>query len=179
MDWTGYEIFDPEVDRPLHEVDRRRAKRHFERLMAQKEERKSQLAGLLARNDGPGLGDDDASVSALDRWYRERLQADPQRPHRLLPEWYSVVNDMALHLGDLAIARCPWLHWELFVWGRKDASYHRPVLMGFRVPNGRYNVDPDWSIAAIGHAQLSGQPVDAEELVPMLHLVAEHAEGRV
>ena len=143
VDWTGYAIFDPEVDRPLHEVGRREAKRHFDKLMA-----------------------------------GTRLEPDPQRPHRLAPESYSVVNDMGLHLGDVAITRCPWLRWELFVWGRKDVSYQRPVLMGFRIPDAKYNADPDWSIAAVGHAQLRGQPVDDEELVPLLHRITETADGR-
>lgn len=178
VDWTGYAIFDPEVDRPLHEVGRREAKRHFDKLMAGKEERKAQLSALLERDAGLALGDDDAAISALDHWYRDRLEPDPQRPHRLAPEWYSVVNDMGLHLGDVAITRCPWLRWELFVWGRKDVSYQRPVLMGFRIPDAKYNVDPDWSIAAVGHAQLRGQPVDDEELVPLLHRITETADGR-
>jgi hypothetical protein len=178
VDWTGYEIFDPEVDRPLNEVTRAEARRHFDKLMAQKDERNAQLAALLVRNRGPELGDDDAAISALDHWFRDRVEPDPERPHRLLPEWYSVGNDMALHLGDVAIARSPWLHWELFTWGKKDVAYQRPVLMGFRVPDKRYNVDLDWNLAVIGHRQVTGQPLEDEELVPMLHRIAEHAEGR-
>jgi hypothetical protein len=177
VDWTGYEVFDPEVDRPLHEVSRAQARRHFDKLMAEKEERKAMLAALLER-DGLELGDDDASISALDHWYRDRVEPDPERSNRLFPEWYSVANDMALHLGDVAISRSPWLRWELYVWGKKNASYHRPVLMGFRVPHDKYNVDLDAAVVGLGLRRVTGQAVDDEELVPLTHLLAEHAEGR-
>jgi hypothetical protein len=40
-----------------------------------------------------------------------------------MPEWYSVVHDVALFLGDLMIARCPELRWEFFTGGKKNVAY--------------------------------------------------------
>jgi hypothetical protein len=177
VDWTGYDVFDPEVDRPLQQVGRKEAKRHFDKLMAEKEERKALLAALMQRNEGPALGDDDASISALDHWFRENVEPDPTQPHRLLPEWYSVVTDMALHLGDVAIARSPRLRWELYVWGRKNANYQRPVLMGFDTSNSRYNVDLAAGLAGIGLRQVKGMELEDEELVRMRRRIADAAVG--
>jgi hypothetical protein len=177
MDWSGYEVFDPEVDRPLQEVSRAQARRHFDKLMAEKEDRQALLAALLQRNGGPALEADDAAISALDHWFRERVEADPDQPHRLLPEWYSVVNDLALHLGDVAIARNRQLRWELFVWGRRNANFQRPVLMGFEVPNPRFSVDLVAELVVIGHRQVKGMELDDEEFVPLLHRITEAAEG--
>lgn len=53
MDWTGYELFDPGVDGPLARVSLEQARMHFDKLMAEREERKAQLAALLARDAIP------------------------------------------------------------------------------------------------------------------------------
>ncbi len=178
MDWTDYEVFDPGVDRPLAQVGRKEARAHFDKLMAEKEGRKEQLAALVAR-DNITLGGDDDSVSALDHWYRDHVEPRPGQPELMVEEWYSVANDMAVFLGDLAITATPWLHWELYVWGKKNVSYHRPVLMGFRVANKRYNIDVDATLLVIGHRQIKGMELDDEELVPFLHAVAAEAAGGV
>jgi hypothetical protein len=87
---------------------------------------------------------------------RQRDLADrlaPQRPGSLLPDWYSVVNDVALFLGDVMIERHPNLHWEFFTWGKKNASYQRPVIMGFGTedPKFRTNLDVHRGVATYGH----------------------------
>jgi hypothetical protein len=38
----------------------------------------------------------------------------------LLPDWYSVVNDLALFLGETMIERCSTLRWEFFTGGKKN-----------------------------------------------------------
>jgi hypothetical protein len=69
-----------------------------------------------------------------------------------LPEWYSVVNDVALFLGDVILERCPGLRWEFFTGGKKDVAYQRHVIMGFsRVPNSKFNVDIDRNVATYAH----------------------------
>src|SRR5262249_24477501 len=74
------------------------------------------------------------------------------RPGRLAPVWYSIVNDIALFLGDVMIQRHPELRWEFFIWAKKDISYQRHVIMGFnRVSNPKYNIDIDAAVAAYGH----------------------------
>jgi hypothetical protein len=177
VDWTGYDVFDPEVDGPLQKASRAQARRHFDRLMAEKPERKAQLAALMQRNSGPALGDDDAAIAALEHWFREQVEADPAQPHRLVPEWYSVVTDMGLHLGDVAIARSPNLRWELYVWGARNVNYQRPVLMGFETPDPKYNVDLAAGLAGLGLRQAQGMALEDEELVPMLRRIADAAVG--
>jgi hypothetical protein len=60
VDWKVYEIYDPEVDKPLAEVSRREARRHFERLMADREQRIAELRKLVAAA-GIDLDDTDES----------------------------------------------------------------------------------------------------------------------
>ncbi|CAA9478708.1 MAG: hypothetical protein AVDCRST_MAG53-623 [uncultured Solirubrobacteraceae bacterium] len=177
MDWTGYELFDPGVDGPLARVSLEQARMHFDKLMAEREERKAQLAALLAR-DAITLGGDDASVSALDHWFRDRVAPRPGKPQLMAEEWYSVATDMGVHLGDLLVAEHPWLRWELFVGDKHHVNHHRPVLTGFRVKHEAYNVDIDASVQVIGHRQINAMELMDEELVPFLHALAAEATGR-
>lgn len=153
--WDGYEVYDPGVYGPLHTLPRAEARRAFTRLMEAKPERIAMLRRLLRAN-GVELANTDAAIQNLNDWFLANVKADPEKPGRLLPEWYSVVNDMALFLGDVIIERCPGLHWEFYIWGKKNVSYQRPVIMGFsQVANPKYNVDLDRIIAACGHRVVS------------------------
>lgn len=178
MDWTGYEVFDPGVDGPLRDVSRGKAREHYKKLMAEKEQRKAMLKALVAR-DGIDLDDSDASISALDHWYRDRVELDPDDPEKMVLEWYSVANDIALYLGDLAVERNPGLHWELHTGGKRALGYQRPVIKGFGLlPNKRYDIDFDRRLITIGHRQAKGMKLEDEELVPMMQEIAELAAGR-
>lgn len=143
INWGDYEPFDPGVDRPLHELPRREAKAAFEHLMAAKEARTGALRALVADN-GFELDGSDAGVQQLNDWFRAHVEPNPTDPARLRSMWYSVVNDLALYLGDIIIERVPNIHWTFFDKGSKDVAFQRHVLMGFtRVKNLKYNVDID------------------------------------
>jgi hypothetical protein len=151
MNWDDYEIYQPGVSGPLNTLPRGDARRAFNALMAAKPGRIEMLRRLL-RADGIELAGTDAAIQDLNDWFRASVEADPDQPGRLLPEWYSVVNDVGLFLGHVMIERCPDLRWEFYTWGKKNVSYQRHVIMGFsRVRNPKYTVDIDAAVAAYAH----------------------------
>lgn len=147
MEWRSYEIYNPgdEVTMPLHLLPRRVARTAHNKLMAERRTRRIALRRLLLDN-GIVLRETLESIDELNHWFNLNVKIDGSG-ERLEPEWYSVVNDIALFLGDFIISQAPNLEWRIFVWGTKDMSYHRSVIMGFsKVPSGRYNLDLDWVI---------------------------------
>lgn len=156
-----YVCFDPGVDRPLDQVTRGEAKAHFNLLMEQKDERINQINILVAKS-GVTLTDSDESIQELNDWFVNNVEASPTDPDSLKPIWYSVVNDIALFLGEVFIKRSGGkLRWELFVYGKKDLSYQRPVVMGFtKVKNKKYNIDFDLAIGMYGHRVISHESDD-------------------
>jgi len=159
-----YAPFDPGVSRPLHEVTKREARAAFDRLMAAKDDRIAELRRLLSLN-GVDLCSSDKGLQELNDWFRREVEGD-QRSGRLLPNWYAVVNDLALYLGDVVIERCPNLRWVMFDKGAKDAAFQRHVIMGFSgVPNPKYNLDIDHLVATYGHRIIAGQDVESDAFV--------------
>lgn len=155
MDWDDYEIFDPGVDRPLHEVSRSEAKRAHDRLMAAIPERLRQLRRLAEAN-GVDLQAKDG-LQRFNDWFADSVEADPANPQLLRGEWYSVVNDVGLLIGESLIERSGGkLRWELFTRGKKDSAYQRSVVMGFDVPNPKFNYDFDLAVGHYAHRIVRG-----------------------
>jgi hypothetical protein len=151
IDWNGYEIYDPGVVGPLSTVSRTEARRAYERLMQAKPARMEMLRRLLKAN-GVELASSDAAIQDLNDWFYANVEPDPVKPGRLLPDWYSVVNDVALFLGDVLIERHPNLSWTFYTAGKRNVSYQRHVIVGFsQVPNQKYNIDFDRMVATYGH----------------------------
>jgi hypothetical protein len=108
----------------------------------------------LLRGNGVELSGADAGIQDLNDWFVDNVQPDSDKPGRLAPEWYSVVHDVALFLGDAAIERFPNLRWEFFTWGKKNVSYQQHVLMGFGQVselNPHDNIDLNRAVATYGH----------------------------
>ncbi|MDZ8200273.1 hypothetical protein RZO50_02015 [Microbacterium sp. SSW1-59] len=136
--------------------------------MSSKAERHAQL-GTLVRANGVELGQDDESLRMLNLWFNDNVGVSDQDPERLRNLWYAVVNDIALWLGDVIISKAPALHWTMFTKSKRDVSYQRHVLMGFKnVQNPNYNVDPDRVIATLGHRAAKGLPVSGEDFVNLV-----------
>jgi hypothetical protein len=149
--WGSYEVYHPGVFGPSNMLSRPEARSAFSLLMEAKPRRISMLCHLLSLN-GVELASTDTAIQRLNDWFRLNVEADPGKPGRLSPDWYAVVYDISLFLGDVMIERCPGLHWEFYIWGRKNIAYQRPVIMGFtRVPNPKYNIDIDAAVAAYAH----------------------------
>lgn len=154
--WDAYAPYDPGCEGPLQDLPRRAAKLAFEKLMAEKDARIDMLKKLLSAN-GLRLTRTDTGIQRLNDWF-----VDHVRPHREFKErldniWYSVVNDVALHLGDEIIRRSGGtLEWRMFIGPNDDVAYQRHVLMGFQqARNPLYNVDIDNLVASAGHAAIA------------------------
>lgn len=174
VDWNGYEVFDPGVDRPLAEIPRKQARAAFDRLMAAREARLVQLHQLTAAN-GVDLEAADG-VQQLNDWFVAAVQPDPEGCGRLANIWYSVVNDIGLFLGERAIAASGGaLRWEFFTAGKKDVAYQRHVLMGFNVSNPRYNLDLDLLVGTYGHRVVRGEDIDPAFFANLLRAAAERS----
>jgi hypothetical protein len=162
MQWGDYVPFNPEIQGPLGNLPRREARRHYNRLMEAKKERIQALATLLEQN-GVMLGSSDVALQDLNDWFLREIEPDNGNPRRLAPRWFGPVQDLALYLGDTMIERSPGLRWEFFTWGKKNLSYHRPVIMGFsKVQEPKYNVDPGWSLVVYGNRAAAGERVEED-----------------
>ncbi len=152
INWNGYEIYDPGVSALRGTLPRTEARQAYERLMQAKPARIEMLRRLLGAN-GVELDSSDAAIQDLNDWFYANVEPDPDNPGRLLPDWYSVANDIALFLGDVMIQRHPNLHWEFFTWGKKNVAYQRHVIMGFSTedPKFKTNIDIGRSVATYGH----------------------------
>jgi len=152
MEWDRYEIYHPGISAPASTLPRAVARRAFDRFISERSARIEMLRRLLEANTVE-LSSSDDGIQALNDWFKANVEADPANPGYLLPEWYSVVNDISAFLGDVIIERCPSLHWEFFKWGKKNVAYQQPVIMGFRgVPNPKFNIDVQRRVAGYGHS---------------------------
>lgn len=151
-DWDAYQPYDPGVAEPVKTLSRAQARRRYERCMESKAARLDMLRRLLD-SDGVNLTSADSSIQDLNDWFLANLEADPQRPGRLGPVWYSVCHDIALFLGDVMIERHPNLRWEFFTWGKSNVSYRQHVIMGFSTedPKLHTNFDVAGSVLTYGH----------------------------
>jgi len=77
-------------------------------LMEAKPARIEMLRRLLRANRVE-LSSTDEGIQDLNDWFRANVEPDTEAPGRVLPDWYSVVNDAALFLGEAMIERCPGL----------------------------------------------------------------------
>jgi hypothetical protein len=157
IDWGDWKPFEAAPGQPLDRVDRGTALGYFRALMAARDARQRDLERLLDRNRVL-IDPHNAGLQRLDDWYQSNVCADTCEPDRLADRWYAVGLDIGLYLGEAIIRRAPNVEWRLFTESRRDASYQRPVLMGFRgVDNPRYNVDPERLVGTHGHRLVAGE----------------------
>jgi hypothetical protein len=177
MHWGDYAPYDPGVDGPLQDQARAAAQAAFAKLMKDKGSRKLALSQLLAAN-GIELDTSNGGIQRLNDWFRDSVEPDPGgEPETLRSIWYSVVNDIALFLGDVIIERAPNLRWDFLGSGRKDISFQRHVILGFPVPNPLYNIDVDLRVAIHAQRIVSGLGVRNDEFVQMIASAVELAHS--
>lgn len=166
--WGDYEIYNPGVAAPLSEVPRVDARRAYEKLMAAKPQRIAMLLRLAALN-GADVDNSDAGIQRLNDWFRSGVQEDPADPGWLLPDWYSVVNDAGVFLGDVMIERHPTLRWQFYTWGKTNMYYQKHIIMGeIRSGHPKLGIDVDRVVAAYGHRVIGGMDVDTDAFVRMV-----------
>jgi Family of unknown function (DUF6278) len=154
VDWDEYDPYHPQVNKPLRELPRKEARAAYDRMMDTKSERIEALKRLLQAN-GIELDDSDESIQAMNDWFRRELEPDPEDKGAPDPQWFSVIHDIGMYLGDLIVKRAPGLEWRFFDKRKTDMSYQHPVIMGFDVPNRNYNVDPPWLVNLHAHRLLN------------------------
>jgi|SRR6266498_4386476 len=175
VDWHDYEIFDPGTWGPLGELPRREARAAYQRLMDARGARFEELAKLVAKS-GIKLEWTYDSLQAVNDWFRTNVTADPRDRSRLLPEWYSVTNDIGLFLGDFLIRQHPGLHWEFDTSHKGVTTYQRHVIMGFKnFPDPDYALDLDMAVARYGHAVLLRQDIDVNAFVDWVRTAEQRA----
>lgn len=172
--WEVYEIFDPEVDRPLADVSRAEARAHHHRLLAMTGHRISELR-KLADSAGIELDGSEGSLQAFNDWFAANVEPDPERPDQARGRWLSVAQDLALYLGDLMMERHPHLHWKLLEGGKRNISYQRTVLVGYRKAHPRYNTDLDYGLGQYANALARGERDQHDFFVAMLRWTDEYA----
>ena len=105
--------------------------------MAVREER-TRLVLELARVNGYQAGFDDAGLAEANRFFLHNLPIDRSPSATdgaalIDDQWMSVIWDLALLIGQTAIARHPDLSWEFFDPGRrKTLGAYAPCLVGHR-----------------------------------------------
>lgn len=162
VNWDGYEPYVPTLAaQPAacwgpSTLPRAQAKREFEKKLSERPGRHEMLRRLLWTNGGLELARSDGGILTLNDWFVGNVEADPDKSGSLLTLWYSVINDIALFLGDTLIERCPQLSWQLY--SGQGVSHHKPVIMGFtRVPNRKYNIDMEGRVAGYAHSVIEHQ----------------------
>jgi hypothetical protein len=170
VDWDGYDVYQPGPGKPPREQSRSEARREFEKLMADKDGRIDELRRLLAA-DGVQLAETDAGLRDLQLWLAREIEPSPEDPGAPRNLWFSVLNDVALFLGDVMIKRAPGLEWRLFErGGKRNTAFHQPVIMGFDVPSPDYNVDLRGALSTYAHRVVAGISEGDEDLfVRMVH----------
>tara|TARA_R110000850_G_scaffold276946_1_gene421056 strand:+ start:2384 stop:2785 length:402 start_codon:yes stop_codon:yes gene_type:complete len=130
-----YEIFDPKVDRPLHELPRKEAKEAYDRFLMSIPSRIEQLACLLLK-DGIVLDYSAESLKKLNTWFCEIVAEEIEHGNKTpSPELLSLCNDIGMYISEIILRSSDNLHWKFWTKSKKDLLYQRPVITGFNVVN--------------------------------------------
>lgn len=168
MDWGDYDHYHPVALGLPAGMPRATAVAEFENLMTARPQRRRALGALLARN-GVHLGDDDASISTIDRWLVENIRPYSENPSRPDPWWYAAILDLSLFLGDVIIERNEGLHWDIALWGgKRNPSFQRAVIAGFPPDGMNISFDTDLRLAAYGVALVSRLEVVPDQMTAWL-----------
>lgn len=141
-----YIIFNPKVDKPLHELSREEAVLAYDWFISNIPIRLEQLFRLLAL-DGIELNFTEDSLKRLHDWFFE-LVVEERRLGNSTPssELFSVCNDIGIYLSEFVIRSANKVKWLLFVKDKSGLSYQRPVITGFDVKNRDYYIDFDYLV---------------------------------
>jgi hypothetical protein len=96
------------------------------------------------------------------------LKPDPDKPEQARGRWLSVCHDLSLYLADLIITRHPHLHWKLHMRGKRNLSYQRPVLVGFRNAHSTYTVNLYFALTQYAGGLVRGEQEDRDFFVELL-----------
>ncbi len=149
--WAEYELYETGVSVPLRLLPRRDARRVFQHCVDTREDRVERLARLV-RGCGVELGVTDEAVQRLNDWFRAHIEPHPHSPGMLDTRWHSIVHDVTMYLGEVLFERYPNLHWELYVWDKRNIDYHQAVIRGFSDLSPRHPFSYGLESLILGHA---------------------------
>ena len=164
VDWIGYHPFETSTGGSPRLLPRKEARSEFARLMEAKADRIKQLRDLVAKSGIDLDVNRDESIQDLNDWFRSELELEPEgngNGHSVARDWYPVILDIGLFLGEAMLERCPSLHWEFFTRGKKNVAYQSPLIMGFS-DDESYNIDPPRLVATYAHRIAANQNVDED-----------------
>jgi hypothetical protein len=147
---TGYKIFDPKVDKPLHELSRVEANSAYRWFISQKDKRKTMLMDHAKRNGFPIEGDAKELIENLHEFFVTEVKKE-KKGHPPSSYIFSLCNDIGMLISDLLIEKAPQLSWTMHTAGKTDLSFQRPVIIGFNVKNKNYSVDIDYLLCQYAH----------------------------
>jgi hypothetical protein len=163
---SDYKIFNPEVEKPLHELSRKEAKEHFRLFNSKIEERLNELSKLIS-NHGIKLDYTRVSLFRLGEWLDKNIIENSKIKGEPSSYTFSICNDISMYLSESIIRKSAKTKWVLNTIKESDISYHRPVLMGFNVRNKNYNIDFDLLLCQYAFRILEGNSFETELLVDM------------
>jgi hypothetical protein len=157
-----YVMVDPPLIKSSKEMTRREAKMYFAWFVECIPERIAILEQAVRSSKVPRYQNWAAdllpeSLDILGEWFSENIVIAPPseefkekrlksldaiparyRPLAEMPEYvfvdvtYSFMIDLGMYLGETLRKRLPDLEWQLWTKNKKDAVYHKPVLIGFQ-----------------------------------------------
>jgi hypothetical protein len=142
----GYVIFDPMVNKPLHELPRDEAREAYDWFLANVGVRVSELSRLVGEM-GIILDFSEDSLAPLHSWFFDLVNKEKRLGNSTpSPELFSVCNDIGVYLSEFVIRRGKQVKWLFYTGEKKALSYQRPVIAGFNVKNKDYHIDFDYLI---------------------------------
>ena len=141
----SYTIFDPQVDGPCHLLSRKEARKSFNWFLSQKDARQHIFWEEMRRK---GYTKPDSHDELCVMFERVLIDAVAESGHQLAGYHYSLCLDMGICLGEALIRLSPDVRWVLCTFGKTNVYYHRPVLIGFDVPNKTFSYDFDYGLCA-------------------------------
>lgn len=141
-----YEIFDPKIDRPLHELSRAEAQIAYDWFISNISVRLEQISLLLAA-DGILLDFTHDSLAKLQDWFFEVVSEEREFGNsRPSPELFSVCNDIGIYFSEIVIRSSRNVNWLFYTKDKRELFYQHPVISGFNVKNRNYHINFDYII---------------------------------
>ena len=142
----AYSIFDPKVDRPLHEMSRKESQTAYDWFIENIPERLDELCELL-HEGGIDLDFSESSLIKLHDYFFDFAQEERAVGNSSpSPELFSLCNDIGIYIAEILRKEEGRIDWDFYISNQKGLSYQRPVLVGFDVKNKDYHIDVDYLI---------------------------------
>lgn len=173
-----YSIFNPKVNKPLHELTRKEARIAHNWFINNINTRIEELKCLVERQ-GVVLDFSEESLVDLHKWFCTLVvmesEAGGSEP---TPELLSICNDIGMYISEIAIKKFPNIHWAFHTFGKKSLHYQRSVLMGFNVKNKNYSVDVDLILCGYAFRILKGNPPSENMFLAILDDLFSKAQSK-